>query len=167
MKKEFLAYDNDEESGYINMSSYDKKSLAFEMTAVCGISCANCECHTAKDSPPLLDYLVGVGIPAEKLPCMGCRSLKGNCPVLGETCATYVCAHKRGVEFCFECVDFPCEKLNPAADRANVLPHNLKVYNLCTIKNRGLAKFSEEAGMVKQKYFKGKMLVGKGPEIEE
>lgn len=160
MRKEFLAYDRDEKDGYINMRSYDKKSRAFTMTAVCGISCENCECHTAKDNELLLTYLVGTGIPAEKLPCRGCRSVNGNCPVLGETCSTYTCASAKGVEFCFECNDFPCSKLNPAADRAMILPHNLKTYNLCIIQNRGLEKFSEEAAAIKEKYYKGTMLAG-------
>lgn len=149
------------------MNTYDVSSENFRMTAPCGISCANCECHTAKDSPPLLNYLISTGIPSENLPCDGCRSIEGACPVIGEICATYLCVKEKGVNFCYECVDFPCDKLNPAANRAEVLPHNLKTFNLCTIKNRGLDKFAEEAGTVKAKYYKGTMAVGRGPQIKE
>lgn len=149
------------------MNSYDVNSVNFNMTAPCGISCANCECHTAKNSPPLLNYLIGTGIPAQNLPCDGCRTIKGACPVIGEICQTYLCVKDKGVNFCYECMDYPCEKLNPAANRAEVLPHNLKVFNLCVIKNRGLDKFAEEAGNIKTKYYKGTMAVGRGPQVKE
>jgi hypothetical protein len=36
------------------------------------------------------------------------------------------------------------EKLQPFADRANVWPHNLKIYNLCRIKKMGLEKWAVE-----------------------
>jgi hypothetical protein len=149
------------------MNKYDRDSSEYKMTAACGISCANCECYTAKDNAQLMQYLIGRGIPAERLPCPGCRAVEGKCPVIGETCSTYVCSQQKGVDFCFECSDFPCDKLHPAADRANVLPHNLKVNNLCIIMNRGLTAFTEEAAAGKQKYYQGKMLVGRGPQIGE
>lgn len=56
------------------MSNYDVNSVNFSMTAPCGISCANCECHTAKDSPPLLAYLIGTGIPQRTVP-RSCRTI--------------------------------------------------------------------------------------------
>ena len=137
-----------------------------KMTAVCGIYCAECECHKAKDSEVLFKYLVNAGIKAESLPCPGCREGKGKCPPIKDECLTYNCAQSKNVDFCFECAEFPCEKLNPSADRATVLPHNLKVYNLCYIKNQGIEKFAEDAAAIKNRYFKGKMAIGKGPQVE-
>ncbi|HNX97446.1 MAG TPA: hypothetical protein PKK12_07185 [Candidatus Aminicenantes bacterium] len=55
--------------------------------------------------------------------------------------------------------------LHPSADRAEVLPHNLKVYNLCTIERRGLDRFLEEAAESKARYYKGKMVIGSGPQL--
>jgi len=143
-----------------------RPSEVFKLTAACGLYCGECECYKAKDSTPLLNHLVSLGIKADRLPCPGCRMLEGDCPVIGEKCQTYRCATDKKVDFCFECADFPCEKLNPAADRAGGIPHNLKVYNLCYIKQRGLDKFVDEAGYIKEKYFKGKMLIGQGPQME-
>lgn len=136
------------------------------MVAPCGTNCGLCECHTAKDNPSLLDYLVSKGIKKELLPCPGCRAVTGNCPVLGETCATYTCATGQKIDFCFQCGEFPCNKLNPAADRANILPHNLKVFNLSCIQHQGLTRFLERSADFKKRYYQGKMAVGKGPQLE-
>jgi hypothetical protein len=135
------------------------------MIAPCGLDCGRCEVHTAKDNPALFDFLVSVGIPKDKIPCAGCRNIKGACPVIPGTCATWKCVQSRGLEFCHECGDFPCDQLHPAADRSNELPHNLKVYNLCLLKRIGAEKFITVSGDSKLKYFKGKMTVGKGPSL--
>ena len=70
---------------------------------------------------------------------------------------------RKGVEFCCDCDDFPCEFLAPTADKAAQYPHNMKVYNLCRIKKVGLERWiEEEAGQIRKKYFTGKFVVGKG-----
>jgi len=135
------------------------------MVAPCGIDCGICELNICRDNSQLFEYLVATGIPKEKLPCDGCRSIKGDCPVIPEKCATYKCAEVKKVKFCYECNEFPCEMLNPAADRAEILPHNTKVFNLCTIKKDGVGGFIKKSSCIKQKYYKGKMAVGKGPVI--
>jgi len=121
----------------------------------------------AKEDKLLYNYLVSRGIPEEKLPCAGCRAIEGSCPVIGGTCATYLCAMKKEVDFCFSCREFPCSNLNPAADRADILPHNLKVFNLCTIQSKGLDGFIEHSMEFKKRYYKGKMEIGKGPQVEQ
>jgi len=114
----------------------------------------------------MLDHFITRGIPKEKLPCPGCREVEGNCPVIHGKCETYTCVNEQKANFCFNCNDFPCSKLNPAADRADILPHNLKVFNLCTIKGNGLEYFAKKSAEIKLKYYKGKMVVGKGPVVE-
>ena len=132
--------------------------------APCGINCGGCEAYLAKDDPIVSDRLLAGGFKKEKLPCTGCRVSKGKCVVIEATCETYACITGRGFEFCFECPDFPCSKLNPAADKASVLPHNTKVFNLCFIQRHGLAKFLKEAPEIKRRYYIGKMEIGKGPQ---
>lgn len=136
-----------------------------ELVGPCGIDCGNCELYMSKDDPKLYELLISRGIPKEKIPCTGCRSIKGNCPVIPETCKTFICSDSKGLTFCYECTDFPCSMLQPSADRANVLPHNLKVFNLCTIKNKGIDEFISSYKEVKQKYYQGKMEIGKGPRL--
>ncbi len=135
------------------------------LVAPCGIDCGICELYTCKDNAQLYNALLARGIPKEKIPCPGCRNVHGNCPVIPETCATYLCAGDMKVQFCHECDEFPCNKLQPSADRADVLPHNMKVFNLCIIKREGVEKFVQESTAIKQKYYKGKMAIGSGPQI--
>ena len=135
------------------------------LVAPCGIDCGLCELHMCKDNPRLLDHLLSRGIANERLPCAGCRSIEGACPVIGSTCETYVCVRGKGVEFCYQCGDFPCSKLAPSSDRANVLPHNMKTFNLCSIKRMGVEGFVQESVLIKQRYYEGKMEIGKGPKL--
>jgi len=148
------------------MALYDKNSSSFQMTGICGTYCAACECARAKEEPQIMAYLLGKGFPESKLPCPGCRELQGHCPVIGEQCATYRCALDKGVEFCFECAEFPCVRLNPAADRAGVLPHNLKVFNSCLIQQQGLDALVSRVADIRQRYYQGKMVIGRGPQID-
>ncbi len=135
------------------------------LIAPCGIHCGDCGAHLIKDRPGALDTLLAMGFRKESLPCPGCRAVKGDCAAIPGTCETYECVSGRGFDFCFECPDFPCARLNPAADRANILPHNTKVFNLCFIQRQGLDKFREKGAEIKQRYYRGKMEIGRGPQL--
>ena len=135
------------------------------LVAPCGIDCGICELHTCKDDPQLMNQYIGLGVPKEVLPCAGCRSIKGQCPVMQDICATYTCVENKEVAFCSECDDFPCSKIQPCLDRANTLPHNMKLYNLCTIQKSGLEGLIKQSSELKLKYFKGKIRLGAGPVI--
>lgn len=112
-----------------------------------------------------MDRLAERGIPRDRLPCAGCRNVDGDCPVINLGCETYGCVRSRGVEFCHECSDFPCSKLCPSAQRADVLPHNMKVFGLCTIKRLGVDGFVKVSGELERLYFRGRMEIGKGPSL--
>ncbi|NJK87241.1 MAG: DUF3795 domain-containing protein [Bacteroidales bacterium] len=82
-------------------------------------------------------------MPEEKYPCKGCRENNGYCPgleILGidPNCRMFACIQSKKVEFCYECDEFPCERLQPVSDRAERVPHALKIFNLCMIKKHGL-----------------------------
>ncbi len=135
------------------------------LVAPCGIHCGSCPMYKVKDDPSLREVLVKK-VNWNGVPCTGCRPGKGKNQFIEGTCETYACISKRGHDFCFECGDFPCAKLNPASDRAEVLPHNIKLFALCTIKQHGVAKFLEKEPEIKLRYFRGKMVIGKGPQVE-
>ena len=126
------------------------------LAAPCGIDCGVCELNMCKGDLKLIDVLVSMGIPGNKIPCGGCRSIQGNCPVIKSTCETYKCVTEKNVKFCFECDEFPCVKLQPSADRANKLPHNMKVFNLCTMKRAGVENFILQSPEIKQRYMSGR-----------
>jgi hypothetical protein len=58
--------------------------------------------------------------------------------------------------------DFPSNRLQPCAD---VLPHNLKVFNLSLINQIGLKAFTERSAEIKMKYYRGKMAIGNRPQL--
>ncbi len=137
-----------------------------ELVAPCGIDCGICEMHTCKDNPEMLEYFVSKGYPKEALPCKGCNVVKGKCPVMTTECETYHCVQNRNLTSCASCDEFPCDKLQPSADMANILPHNLKVYNLVTIQRIGVEKFTDVSSRIKNLYYKGTMVIGAGPKMK-
>jgi len=137
------------------------------LVAPCGIDCGICEGYLCRNDEELKEYLISRGFPADRLPCDGCRAVKGNCPAKSDTCTTWKCVTDNAVTFCHECGEFPCNKLAAAADKANILPHNMKVYNLCVVKKRGVNAFVSESPGIKARYYKGIMKIGEGPIIPE
>jgi hypothetical protein len=140
-----------------------------DQTAVCGIDCFNCEFfHTNIDGfftalPPARKAAFDArGMSKEKLRCQGCRH--GGCTVIGGRCETFECARAKGVDFCHECSEFPCQRLQPLAEGADKYPHNLKVYNLMSIKTRGIEAWAAEVGEIRRRYFRGKFKIGAGPQ---
>ncbi len=132
-----------------------------QMTAPCGLDCFNCPLYLARENEELRAAISkNMGRPLEKASCKGCRNENGTIPFLNmtEPCNVYRCTEKRGVDFCCDCSDFPCDYLHPYADMASVVPHNTKVFNLCLIKRMGLEAWAEtKAKSVKDTYYKGKL----------
>jgi hypothetical protein len=136
------------------------------VTAPCGIDCFNCELFESNcaNNPEIVARLSkAMNLPAEKVGCKGCR-VQGGCRLHWNNCDTLDCVTAKGVDFCYECSDFPCRKLQPVADEAIRYPHNIKVYNLSRMKSAGIEKWAEEAAEIRRLYFKGKFAVGKGPQ---
>lgn len=137
----------------------------FKLTAPCGIDCFNCNLYEKNITEEWQrEFATKLGKKPEEIPCGGCR--KQCCSFMSQ-CATRDCVQKQEVEFCFQCSEFPCEKLAPCAQGAERYPHNFKLFNLCRIQKVGLKEWAEkEAGDIRQKYFQGKFVIGVGPIIE-
>jgi hypothetical protein len=127
------------------------------MTAPCGLACFACALHLARYHPALETIISSTfGMPQEMISCKGCRDEGGKCGHLPMPCRVYPCAQEKGIEFCHECSDFPCDYLHPYADRADMLPHNTKVFNLCLMKKMGLDAWAKDkAQNVRDTYFWG------------
>lgn len=104
--------------------------------APCGIYCKRCPGRKAYD-------------------CKGCRTEEGQIKDF-PVCKTYECVTNKGYTFCYECEDFPCEKLQPIVNFEIFAPHNSKVYNLCMIKKLGIRKWNEMCKEKTELYYKGK-----------
>ena len=136
-----------------------------ELAAPCGIDCAMCQLYKALTDDNLRQTIIErLKLPPEKATCTGCRSIDGHCPVIGEQCATYVCATERVHDFCSDCADFPCRKLMPCSDRADKLPHNIKIYSLTLRKEKGEAEWKKAIPGIYKLYYSGQMVIGHGPQ---
>jgi len=141
-----------------------------QLTAPCGIPCFECAAFKATSNVAIKKRIAeGLGMDYDTSNCEGCRSRngkgflseknkvfpEGKCSLMNEAgnCKIYLCAEDKQIHNCSECSDFPCDNLQPLADRANRIPHNLKVYNLCLIKKMGLEKWAQEkAGKIWNDY---------------
>ena len=114
------------------------------MTAPCGLPCFECMFFLANsDEEKRQTIAQDYGIPYEQASCKGCRDEKGKCGINPMPCRVYPCAEEKGVRFCYECSDFPCDFLHPYADQAATKAHNLKIFNLCLIKKLGLEEWAK------------------------
>ncbi len=140
----------------------DKKKV---LTSPCGLDCFNCELYEENITDDLKKTIHSkMGVPMEDIPCKGCRKQDGTHFHIPNGCRNLDCVKEKGHDFCFECDDFPCEILAPISDKASMYPHNIKVYNLCKIKNEGIEKWIKKSSEIRAKYFKKKFVVGKGHE---
>jgi len=136
----------------------------YQMTAPCGLDCFNCTFFLAPENPEAMAQIerwsAEYEIPLEHMACRGCRHHDGRIPIqnflFGDAhrCAAYECAKSKGHHLCGDCDDFPCDHLHPYADKADTLPHNTKVFNLCLINKMGLEKWAQtKAQDVRSTYF--------------
>ena len=130
-----------------------------KLVAPCGLFCGACPVFKASGDSALAQKLAQtMGVSPEQVNCFGCRAEKGHIKVMGEpVCPTYQCCiEQRGLQFCYQCADFPCLKLAPCADKAQMLPHNTKVYNLALLQRLGLEEWLRGAPQLWRQYFSGK-----------
>ncbi len=128
-----------------------------QMTPPCGLPCFACGFYLANKHPELQSLISETyGIPVQKAVCKGCRNEGGKCGHHPMACRLYPCAEEKGIEFCHECTDFPCDYLHPYADRADLVWHNTKVFNLCLMKKMGLEAWAKDkARSVRDVYYGG------------
>ena len=141
-----------------------------KIVAPCGIDCFNCEMYEDNVTEEIQSRLSGITkIPKENITCKGC--VDGSVCLLleaqGKSCKTRDCADKKGVKYCFECNDFPCDYLMPIADGANKFPQNIKLFNLCLMKRIGVDAWIEKAGDIRKTYFTKSIVIGEGGSKEE
>jgi len=82
------------------------------LAAVCGLFCPACTVFIGtKEDPDRLQMIAKrLHRSVEELQCTGCRSGK-RCYYCEEICKMARCADKKGIDFCGECAEYPCEEL--------------------------------------------------------
>lgn len=104
-----------------------------ELIAPCGMNCAICGGYLA------LRHNVknqGIRVPY----CEGCRPKNKKCAFLKKKCELLL---DNRIKFCYECTNFPCERLKHIDKRYQTLFRMSFIENLEYIKTRGMAKFLE------------------------
>ncbi|MHA1144827.1 MAG: DUF3795 domain-containing protein [Candidatus Helarchaeota archaeon] len=89
--------------------------------------------------------------------CRGCRTEKGQVHKL-PICETYQCVIGKGHDFCYECEEFPCERLMPIVNYEIFIPNNSKVFNLVMIEKLGIEEWNKRCEEITTKYYKGKKI---------
>ena len=100
-----------------------KKTFAENLIASCGINCGICKAYLR-----------------DKNPCHGCRNANKNIPKTRINCAMRICKKRVG-KFCYDCAEFPCEKLSHLDKRYRTKYGMSEIENLLFIKNKGIKKF--------------------------
>ena len=88
-----------------------------EMIAVCGLECHKCDIREATHNPQIArenaDWFkkeLNQDVKPEDIHCMGCkedrsRHWSADCWILR------CCVDQKGLEYCYRCGEFPCQKL--------------------------------------------------------
>lgn len=132
-----------------------------QMVTPCGYCCLACPGYinsTCTDEIAIQKEAIRANLTVDKLlrSCSGCRPNKGQ-PYGDIICQTYdCCVNKKGLDFCFQCPDFPCLKLAPISERAEVRRHNTKIYSLLMLKKLGLDEYIRKSGEIATQWVRGK-----------
>jgi len=130
------------------------------LAAVCGLFCPACTIYigTSEDPARLEALSQRIGLPVEKLRCEGCRS-DNRCFFCQDLCKMAKCAGGKGLDFCGECREYPCDELK--AFQA-AMPHRLELWkSLDRIREAGfetwyremIARYScQECGAINSAY---------------
>ena len=113
------------------------------LAAVCGLYCPACTAFIAtKEEPERLHALAArMGRSVEDVTCEGCRSSKRSF-YCRELCTMKSCAGKKGIDFCSQCDEFPCETLKTFQAAA---PHRRELWSsLAQIKTDGYEPWSRD-----------------------
>ncbi|MBI4766416.1 MAG: DUF3795 domain-containing protein [Deltaproteobacteria bacterium] len=97
-----------------------------KLSAVCGLFCPSCTVYIGtQEDPPRLKAIAGrFQLPVEEWECEGCRSERRSY-YCRNNCKMVACAAEKGIEFCGECDDYPCEELKKfQAER----PHRIELW---------------------------------------
>jgi hypothetical protein len=120
-----------------NIRELDKK-----MAAVCGLYCEACSwfISTTEDPERLKRLAAQLNWSEEESKCYGCRSGK-RLPYCGK-CRMSACAAERGIDFCSECEEYPCNDLKQFQ---SAMPHRIELWvNLERIKSVGYKQWLKE-----------------------
>ena len=100
----------------------------------CGLYCGECEIYIAYSANDMkaqrkiarkLSSARGETISSDKIICLGCKGPVSSC--WGAACKIRICAEEKGIEFCYQCRDYPCDELSTFFEKRPVARENLRM----------------------------------------
>jgi len=99
----------------------------------CGVFCGDCEVYIAystdnakaKKRIAMAFNCQGKSITPEQVKCLGCKGSANN--VWRGPCKVRMCAEEKGMEFCYQCLNFPCDDLEKSFARHPGARENLRL----------------------------------------
>ena len=107
------------------------KQFSADLVAPCGMDCNVCSGYLA-----MLHDMRSKGIRLSY--CKGCRPRDKKCAFLKKSCPHLL---KHSVTYCYECKDYPCERLKQIDTRYKTFFRMSLLENLSSIKKNGIEKF--------------------------
>jgi hypothetical protein len=98
--------------------------IAIITLAPCGMNCSVCYAHLRK-----------------KNRCQGCRGQEECQPAYCRRCKIRNCAISRGIDFCYECVSFPCTAIKQIDKRYRLRYQVSLIENAIRVKTVGVEQF--------------------------
>ena len=110
----------------------------------CGLNCGACHTLIANElnDPEQLKAIAEKrSLKLEDLLCHGCKT--DVTAIYCTNCRIRACAREKGLEFCVDCADYPCDMITSC--RSDAAPHHSVVFkNLARIKEIGRDKWLAE-----------------------
>lgn len=118
--------------------------MEFRYDTYCGLNCGACPVLGANergDDEWIKKAAEMEGSKPEDLRCLGCKT---NVTAMFCTdCGMRLCAREKGLEFCFECDEYPCKRIEDF--RNDQWAHHSVIFtNLRDIKEKGIDAWREE-----------------------
>jgi hypothetical protein len=108
-----------------------------EALGYCGLYCGGCGVFQATAAGGGIEYESG-----SVTTCRGCNS--SELSIWCSDCEIKICARERGVRYCLQCADFPCEKSRRFLDDASYPYHKDVPEMMARLSQIGLEKWSAE-----------------------
>jgi hypothetical protein len=102
----------------MDASYFDEKLIA-----PCGMNCGVCRAYLRQRNP-----------------CHGCREAEQNMPKTRASCRMRICGVQTG-RFCYECAEFPCDRLRLMDRRYRTRYGMSEIENLACIRDEGMEAF--------------------------
>jgi len=121
-----------------------------QLVGICGLYCGTCPRYLAyqEDNVEQLNEISReTGVPMEDIRCDGCLSDKVFPTCLECRHGFRQCARERNVTWCFDCPDFPCQRLHDFRNVhvVNGIPHHIRVIeDLQYMKDHGVEQWVAE-----------------------